>query len=90
MHFTLRSTLVLVHSRPLLCARQLHVSPALCHVMGDIRPDLVLTATKNHVTTLTMNDPKKLNGWTGEMMVTMQHTFRQLAKDDNTKVGNNR
>ena len=33
-----------------------------------------------------MNDPKKLNGWTGPMMLTLRDRFVQHAKDDNTKV----
>ena len=33
---------------------------------------LVLSSTVNNVTTLTMNDPKKLNGWTGNMMLTLR------------------
>jgi len=88
MHFSLRSTIVLVRSRSLLnvAQRQLQVSPMMANEMGDVDPNLVLSSTKNNVTTLTMNDPKKLNGWTGPMMVTMQHMFKQLAKDDQTKV----
>ena len=33
---------------------------------------LVLKSTKNNVTTLTMNNPKKLNGWSGPMMLTLK------------------
>lgn len=54
--------------------------------MGKPDPKLVLSSTKNNVTTLTMNDPKKLNGWTGPMMLTLRDRFVQHAKDDNTKV----
>lgn len=49
-------------------------------------PNLILTSTTNSVTTLTMNDPKKLNGWTGEMMTTLRQRFKQYAKEDGTKV----
>ena len=47
---------------------------------------LVLSTTKNNVTTLTMNDPKKLNGWTGPMMLTLRDRFVQHAQDPDTKV----
>ena len=48
---------------------------------------LILSSTKNSVTTLTMNDPKKLNGWSGPMMITLRYLFNQHAADDKTKVG---
>merc|ERR1719291_309584 len=54
--------------------------------MGKPDPKLVLSSTKNQVTTLTMNDPKKLNGWTGPMMLTLRDRFVQYAKDPDTKV----
>jgi len=47
---------------------------------------LVKVDNKNNVTTLTMNDPKKLNGWTGNMMVTLRQLFQDHANNDNTKV----
>merc|ERR1719414_2080267 len=43
-------------------------------------------SNKNGVTTLTMNQPKKLNGWTGPMMLALKDAFIRAAKDDNTKV----
>ena len=46
----------------------------------------MLSSTKNNVTTLTMNDPKKLNGWTGPMMLTLRDRFVQHAQDPDTKV----
>ena len=46
----------------------------------------MLSSTKNNVTTLTMNDPKKLNGWTGPMMLTLRERFHQHATDPETKV----
>ena len=46
----------------------------------------MLSSTKNNVTTLTMNDPKKLNGWTGPMMLTLRERFQQHATDPETKV----
>merc|ERR1719291_1112193 len=54
--------------------------------MGKPDPKLVLSSTKNHVTTLTMNDPKKLNGWTGPMMVTLAERFKEVVSDPDTKV----
>ena len=48
--------------------------------------DILLTANKNGVTTLTMNQPKKLNGWTGPMMYALKDALLAAAKDDNTKV----
>jgi len=53
--------------------------------LGKANSNLILTSTSNSVTTLTMNDPKKLNGWTGPMMVTLRQMFMQYAKDDKTK-----
>ncbi|MEN0067846.1 MAG: enoyl-CoA hydratase/isomerase family protein [Myxococcota bacterium] len=48
--------------------------------------DLVLASTKNRVTTLTMNMPKRLNGWTLEMMNAMADAFARAASDDETNV----
>ena len=45
-----------------------------------------MSSTKNNVTTLTMNNPKKLNGWTAPMMLTLQERFNQCASDPETKV----
>jgi enoyl-CoA hydratase/carnithine racemase len=36
------------------------------------KEDILLCSTKNNVTTLTMNTPKKLNGWTQEMMLALK------------------
>jgi len=54
--------------------------------MGKPNPTLVLSTTKNNVTTLTMNNPKKLNGWSGPMMLTLRDRFHQHADDADTKV----
>ena len=48
--------------------------------------DILLYSNKNGVTTLTMNQPKKLNGWTGPMMLALKDAFIRAASDDNTKV----
>ena len=37
-----------------------------------LKEPLVLNSTVNSVTTLTMNNPKKLNGWTEDMLLTLQ------------------
>ena len=53
-----------------------------------INQDLLLVTTKNNVTCLTMNNPKKLNGWTVAMLDKfLLPTLENLSKDDNTKVG---
>jgi len=53
---------------------------------GKFDAKLVKVDRKNKVTTITMNDPKKLNGWTGPMMVTLRHLFNEHSKDADTKV----
>jgi len=63
-----------------------HTGSTLRAEIGKVDPNLILCSTTKSVTTLTMNDPKRLNGWTGPMMVTLRQLFQQYAKDDNTKV----
>jgi len=41
---------------------------------------------RDGITTLTMNLPKRLNGWTMEMMEAIKEGFRDAAGDDETKV----
>lgn len=48
--------------------------------------DLILWETKDHVTTLTMNNPRKLNGWTMDMLGALGTALKRAAKDDDTKV----
>jgi peroxisomal 3,2-trans-enoyl-CoA isomerase len=48
--------------------------------------DPILTKNQDGVTTLTMNRPGKLNGWTREMMDALQERLEYAARDDNTKV----
>lgn len=50
------------------------------------RSDLVLRTTRNHVTTLTMNMPERLNGWTLEMMEALRSAMRGAAADEQTRV----
>lgn len=47
--------------------------------------ELVLVSTKNQVTTLTMNDPRRLNGWTNTMMRALEAAMHRAASDDGTK-----
>ena len=77
----------LVMFRPSAASLKLfHTGQTLGTEMGQVNPHLILTSVKNSVATLTMNDPKKLNGWTGPMMLTLRHLFLEHAKDDKTKV----
>jgi len=48
--------------------------------------DLVRVSTKDRVTTLTMNLPKRLNGWTLPMMDALAEAFARAAADDDTAV----
>jgi peroxisomal 3,2-trans-enoyl-CoA isomerase len=48
--------------------------------------DLILWETKDHVTTLTMNNPRKLNGWTMDMLVGLRAAMKRAAEDADTKV----
>eukprot|EP00092_Neocalanus_flemingeri_P080239 GFUD01100074.1.p1 GENE.GFUD01100074.1~~GFUD01100074.1.p1 ORF type:complete len:305 (+),score=107.79 GFUD01100074.1:55-969(+) len=66
--------------------RCFHQTSVLLKGMGAVDHKLVFSSTKNKVTTLTMNDPKKLNGWSGPMMLTLQDRFLQHAADPDTKV----
>lgn len=51
-----------------------------------IPKDILLYTNKNGVATLTMNQPKKLNGWTGPMMLALKDALLRAANDDSTKV----
>ena len=46
--------------------------------------DLVQTKTENGVTTLTMNNPGKLNGWTMDMMAALKSAMTAAATDEAT------
>jgi enoyl-CoA hydratase/carnithine racemase len=47
--------------------------------------DLLLRETQGGVTTLTMNDPRRLNGWTVEMLAALQRGFAAAATDASTQ-----
>lgn len=61
-------------------------SAAASGFKGNIPPDILIVTRSNGVTTLTMNQPKKLNGWTGPMMMAIRQQFEKLASDEETKV----
>jgi enoyl-CoA hydratase/carnithine racemase len=46
----------------------------------------ILTSKKDGVTTLTMNTPKRLNGWTQLMMDALKEGLRVASSDDETRV----
>jgi len=81
-----RMSHILVLARGQVQHRCFHQTASLLNSMGKVDPNLVLSTTKNKVTTLTMNDPKKLNGWTGPMMLTLKDRFVQHATDPDTSV----
>jgi len=47
--------------------------------------DLVLKATTDQVTTLTMNMPKRLNGWTAEMIAALTAALDEVSRDGGTR-----
>lgn len=47
---------------------------------------ILLTETVDGVTTLTMNNPAKLNGWTTEMISALRDALSEAGRDDATKV----
>lgn len=47
--------------------------------------NLVLSSTRDGVTTLTLNMPARLNGWTGPMMEALRLALGQAESDDATK-----
>lgn len=47
--------------------------------------DLVLRQTTAGVTTLTMNNPRRLNGWTLEMLVALKRALVETARDPSTQ-----
>jgi len=80
------STCVLGSGSASLLRSHLHTSSALHNALGKFDAKLIKVDKKNNVTTLTMNDPKKLNGWTGPMMITLRHLLKECGTDNDTKV----
>ena len=66
--------------------RQKHCLQLVRLMSSSSSQDLLLLSTKNNVTTVTMNNPKKLNGWTVAMCNSMFETFDKLSNDEETKV----
>ncbi len=55
---------------------------------NDTPPDadsLLLWSTERGVTTLTMNNPRRLNGWTMEMMAALKAGLKKAASDEATQ-----
>jgi Delta3-Delta2-enoyl-CoA isomerase len=50
-----------------------------------VTTDLVLRQTTAGVTTLTMNNPRRLNGWTIEMLVALKRALAETAGDPSTQ-----
>ena len=47
--------------------------------------DLLLVDTRDGVTTLTFNHPRRLNGWTAPMLEALLETLPRIGQDDVTK-----
>lgn len=54
--------------------------------MSAAKNDLVLWESNEGVTTLTMNNPRKLNGWTMDMLTALREALTRASSDDATKV----
>jgi enoyl-CoA hydratase/carnithine racemase len=50
--------------------------------MSEANDELVLVDTHDGVTTLTMNNPPKLNAWTMSMLEALREAFEEAARDD--------
>jgi len=60
--------------------------PVTSTTTSQASPGLLLTHKRDGVTTLTMNAPARLNGWTMQMMDALKQAFIIAAADDETKV----
>ncbi len=83
--FTVLRPRVQLPSAAVTCAKQFSSTAALRND-GASNERLVLVSTVNNVTTMTMNNPKKLNGWTEAMMKRLQEAFAHCASDPSTRV----
>ena len=54
--------------------------------MQGVATELLLTRKQDGVTTLTMNNPARLNGWTQGMMDALKQGLNDAAADDGTRV----
>lgn len=57
-----------------------------CFATSATRQPLVITTTTNAVSTLLMNNPTKLNGWTKPMLESLREGFSTAAADSACKV----
>lgn len=72
-----------------VCAVRHVVFPArICvrSMSSQENKDILLVSNVNGVTTLTMNNPKKLNGWTLDMLTALKSAFAASAADPATRV----
>ncbi|MEM1350344.1 MAG: enoyl-CoA hydratase/isomerase family protein [Myxococcota bacterium] len=54
--------------------------------MSTTSNDLLRVKTEDRITTLTMNNPKRLNGWTMEMLTALRAALEDAAQDTRTGV----
>ena len=47
--------------------------------------DLILESTSDHVTTVTMHNPRRLNGWTAPMLEALLASLKRLSQDPETR-----
>ena len=76
----------MVYQQPIKTNNFISIARQKSNAVSKPPKDILLSTNKNGVTTLTMNQPKKLNGWTGPMMMALKDALSEAAKDDNTKV----
>jgi enoyl-CoA hydratase/carnithine racemase len=50
-----------------------------------VSDDLILEHTRDHVTTLTMNHPRRLNGWTAPMLEALLAALHRVADNPDTR-----
>jgi len=62
------------------------INPHLGSKQSSANQEPILTHKCEGVTTLTMNKPERLNGWTLEMMEALKERFKVAANDEETKV----
>lgn len=53
--------------------------------MSSAPSELIVSTTHNHVTTLRMNNPRRLNGWTAPMLIALKDAMARAAADPETK-----
>ena len=76
MALSVSSKLLSLTKAGLPCSKQVFVARVAFYSTDKPKnkEPIVLQSTLNSVTTLTMNNPKKLNGWTEDMLRTLQVT----------------